>query len=74
VGTTLQLEVCTPHWSDCNPVGSYPLESVNLHAERGGRAKRYFKITGKGLKTVRETHQTLMSLWSGQPRLHGSKA
>lgn len=43
-------------------------------AERGGRAKRYFKITGKGLKTVRETHQTLMSLWSGQPRLQGSKA
>src|SRR5262245_18063752 len=27
--------------------------------ERGGRAKRYFKITGKGVEVVRNTQQTL---------------
>jgi PadR family transcriptional regulator PadR len=43
-------------------------------AERGGRAKRYFKITGMGLKTVRDTHDTLMSLWDGLPKLQGGKA
>jgi len=42
-------------------------------AERGGRAKRYFKITGKGLKVVQKTHQTLMSLWNGLPKLQGGK-
>src|SRR5215468_826711 len=28
--------------------------------ERGGRAKRYFKVTGKGLKEVKETQQALL--------------
>lgn len=43
-------------------------------AERGGRAKRYFKITGKGMKVVRTTQQTLIRLWSGIPKLEGGKA
>ena len=38
-------------------------------AERGGRAKRYFKITSKGLRTVQETQQILMRLWKGVPKL-----
>ena len=42
--------------------------------ERGGRAKRYFKVTPKGLRVVRETQQALMSLWSGVPKLQGGKA
>src|SRR4051794_29556837 len=40
-------------------------------AERGGRAKRYFKVTGKGLKTVRETQRTLVRLWRDLPGLEG---
>jgi len=42
-------------------------------AERGGRAKRYFRMTNKGLKVVRETQQTLTRLWSGIPKLQGGK-
>ena len=33
--------------------------------ERGGRAKRYFKVTGKGLEVVRSTQQTLTRMWKG---------
>lgn len=43
-------------------------------AERGGRAKRYFKMTGKGLKVVQNTQRTLTRLWSGLPKLQGGKA
>jgi DNA-binding PadR family transcriptional regulator len=39
--------------------------------ERGGRAKTYFRITGKGLRAVRQTQRTLVTLWSGVPQLHG---
>lgn len=43
-------------------------------AERGGRAKRYFHVTAKGLKEVRETQRALMKLWQGLPELEGGKA
>ena len=42
--------------------------------ERGGRAKRYFRITGAGLREVREARKSLMKLWDGLPQLHGEKA
>jgi PadR family transcriptional regulator, regulatory protein PadR len=41
--------------------------------ERGGRAKRYFHLTRKGLREVRETRQTLIRLWCGLPELDGGK-
>src|SRR5437773_10035535 len=37
--------------------------------ERGGRAKRYFRVTGRGLKEVRAAQTALMSLWQGPPGL-----
>lgn len=40
---------------------------------RGGRAKTYFQITGKGLREVRLARQTLTSLWDQVPRLQESK-
>ena len=40
-------------------------------AERGGRAKRYFHVTGKGLREVRETRQALIKMWQGVPELRG---
>jgi len=43
-------------------------------AERGGRAKRYFNITAKGMKVVQETQRTLTQLWHGLPTLAGKKA
>jgi PadR family transcriptional regulator PadR len=43
-------------------------------AERGGRAKTYFRITAKGLREVRQARQTLITLWQGVPRLTGGEA
>jgi PadR family transcriptional regulator, regulatory protein PadR len=42
--------------------------------ERGGKAKRYFRITGEGLRQVRETRRVLTGLWKTlpQPREEGS--
>ena len=43
-------------------------------AERGGRAKRYFRVTSQGLREVRETQRALVSLWRGLPELGGGMA
>ena len=43
-------------------------------AERGGRAKRYFRITPNGLEEVSKTRRALMKLWSGLPQLEGGTA
>ena len=42
--------------------------------ERGGRAKRYFTVTPKGLREVRDTQRSLTKLWQGLPQLRGEKA
>jgi DNA-binding PadR family transcriptional regulator len=42
--------------------------------ERGGRAKKYFHVTARGLKEVRETQRSLVKLWQGLPELEGGKA
>ena len=42
--------------------------------ERGGRAKKYFRITGEGRRAVREARQNLLRLWSGVPGLGGVSA
>jgi len=39
--------------------------------ERGGRAKRYFRVTKLGMRQVRETRRTLVRLWQGVPELEG---
>ena len=39
--------------------------------ERGGRAKRYFHVTAKGLREVRATRQALIKMWNGVPELRG---
>src|SRR6204780_2295088 len=36
-------------------------------AERGGRAKRFFRITESGLRDVRQTQRALINLWKGLP-------
>jgi PadR family transcriptional regulator, regulatory protein PadR len=35
--------------------------------ERGGRAKRYFRVTEEGLRSVRETRRALNKLWKSLP-------
>jgi PadR family transcriptional regulator, regulatory protein PadR len=42
--------------------------------ERGGRAKRYFRITGAGIREVRDARRSLMNLWKGLLELKGDKA
>src|SRR5882762_8753365 len=37
--------------------------------ERGGRAKRFFKVTSKGLKSVKEAQRAFTALWTGIPAL-----
>jgi len=39
--------------------------------ERGGRSKRFFSVTTKGLKAVKETQRVFTALWSGLPQLKG---
>jgi DNA-binding PadR family transcriptional regulator len=43
-------------------------------AIRGGRAKRFFRVTPRGLRAVKETQRALIALWSGIPELKGSLA
>ena len=42
--------------------------------ERGGRAKRYFTITPKGIGEVRAVKVSLMNMWKGLPELGKGKA
>ena len=42
--------------------------------ERGGRAKRYFHLTPKGLRETREAQRTLVKLWRGISQLKGENA
>jgi PadR family transcriptional regulator, regulatory protein PadR len=42
--------------------------------ERGGRAKRFFRVTLAGLRTVRGTKRNLVRLWQGLPELEGGLA
>ena len=42
--------------------------------ERGGRAKRYFRVTREGLRQAEATRMALFNLWRGIPRLRGENA
>ncbi|HTF72131.1 MAG TPA: PadR family transcriptional regulator [Edaphobacter sp.] len=42
--------------------------------ERGGRAKRYFRVTAKGIRSVNETRQVLTRLWKTLPSTEGDPA
>jgi PadR family transcriptional regulator PadR len=46
----------------------------NPTAERGGRAKRYFRVTAKGLREVHDTQRVFTNLWKGLPKLTGGLA
>ena len=40
--------------------------------ERGGKAKRYFRVTKEGLHQVNTTRRVLTKLWQGIPELKGN--
>jgi PadR family transcriptional regulator, regulatory protein PadR len=37
--------------------------------ERGGRAKRFFQLTPRGLRAVKQTQEALVALWTDVPQL-----
>lgn len=42
--------------------------------DRGGKAKRYFRVTQEGLRKVHETRRVLSVLWRGLPELKRERA
>jgi PadR family transcriptional regulator PadR len=42
--------------------------------ERGGRAKRFFRVTARGLRQARDTQKALHALWNGVAQLRGGEA
>jgi len=42
--------------------------------QRGGRARKYFTVTARGLRAIRDTRRALTSLWTGLPHLEGGTA
>jgi PadR family transcriptional regulator PadR len=42
--------------------------------ERGGKAKRYFRVTQQGLRQVHNTRQVLSRLWRKLPEVKGERA
>ena len=40
-------------------------------AMRGGRAKKYFRVTARGLRQARDAQRALTRLWRNIPALHG---
>ena len=41
--------------------------------ERGGRAKRYFRVTASGVREARTTRAALTTLWRGLPQVEGGR-
>lgn len=37
--------------------------------ERGGRAKRFFRVTPRGIRAARDTQDALVALWRNLPQL-----
>jgi PadR family transcriptional regulator PadR len=37
--------------------------------ERGGRAKRFFRVTPRGVRAARDTQQALVAMWRDLPQL-----
>src|SRR4030095_6801736 len=40
--------------------------------ERGGRAKKLFRVTPAGLRAIRRTQRAFVALWQGIPELKGA--
>jgi PadR family transcriptional regulator len=40
---------------------------------RGGRAKRFFRVTSSGVKAVKQTRRALTRLWEGIGQLEGGR-
>ena len=43
-------------------------------AARGGRAKKFFRATSRGIHSARDTQKTLVNLWRGLTQIEGGRA
>ena len=41
--------------------------------ERGGRAKRYFRVTPAGIRAAKDTQNAFVSLWRNVPEMKGGR-
>jgi len=41
--------------------------------ERGGKARRYFRVTKAGLRQLQETRRVLQQMWRSFPELRGER-
>ena len=41
--------------------------------ERGGKAKRYFRVTPAGIRSAKDTQNAFVSLWRNVPELKGGR-
>lgn len=41
--------------------------------ERGGKAKRYFRVTPTGIRSAKDTQNAFVSLWRNVPELKGGR-
>ena len=41
--------------------------------ERGGKAKRYFRVTPAGIRAAKDTQNAFVSLWRDVPELKGGR-
>jgi PadR family transcriptional regulator, regulatory protein PadR len=48
-------------------------EVGNPTPERGGRAKRFFRVTPRGIAAVKDTQRALVALWTDVPQLKGRR-
>jgi PadR family transcriptional regulator PadR len=39
--------------------------------ERGGRARRHFRVTPRGMRAIKDTQRALTALWTNVPALQG---
>jgi PadR family transcriptional regulator len=43
-------------------------------AERGGRAKKFFRVTAQGIRQARDAQRAFSALWRDIPQLRGGRA
>jgi PadR family transcriptional regulator PadR len=55
-------------------IGFVTSELGDATPERGGRSKRFFRVTAAGLEQVRSTRKALSDMWKGLPELEAGLA
>jgi PadR family transcriptional regulator, regulatory protein PadR len=73
-GRTVLLSAIYPALERLEQMGLLTSSYGDPTPERGGRAKRFFKVTARGVKAVKDTQRAFTALWAGIPELKGRPA